>query len=76
MENAEKFGFSLEEDELYHPVKTRTIIVNGSISNLAQFAIDNGTNYKMLKLLNPWLRANTLTVKGRSYVIQLPENSK
>ena len=73
MENAEEFGFKIDEDELYEPVRTRTITISHSIPNLAQFAIDNGTNYKTLKLLNPWLRTNSLTVKGRSYVIQLPE---
>ena len=72
MQNAAEFGFSLEEDELYQPIKTRTIVVSTSVPNLAQFAIDNETNYKTLKLLNPWLRTNSLTVKGKNYSIQLP----
>jgi len=73
MENAEDFGFSLKKEELYQPIKTRTITVTSSITSLAQFALDNGTNFKTLKLLNPWLKTNSLTVKGRSYVIRLPE---
>jgi hypothetical protein len=72
MENATEFGFSLDEEELYPPLQTRSVTITSSISNLSQFAIDNGTNYKTLKLLNPWLRTNSLTVKGRSYVLQLP----
>lgn len=73
MENAAQFGFKPENDELYQPVKTRSVKVENSIANLSQFAIDNGTDYKTLRLLNPWLRANTLTVKpGKSYVILLP----
>lgn len=73
MQNAEKMGFLLGEEDYYQPFKTRNITVSTSISNLAQFAIDNGSNYKMLKLLNPWLRSKSLAVKpGKSYTIQLP----
>lgn len=77
MENAEDFGFRLEDEEAYYPVPTRSVTVDYSIPNLAQFAIDNGTNYKTLRLLNPWLRGRSLTVKpGKSYVIELPEKNK
>jgi membrane-bound lytic murein transglycosylase D len=73
MENANKLGFVLEKEDLYQPVATRKIIVTSSINNLVQFAIDNGTNYKTLKLLNPWLRTNSLTVtSGKTYEIYLP----
>ena len=54
VQNAKELGFELEEEELYQPVKTRKIIVTSPISDLVQFAFDNGTNYKTLKLLNPW----------------------
>ena len=74
IENANDLGFILKDDELYHPLQTKTITVTESITDLAQFAIDNGTNYKTLRLLNPWLRANALTIKaGRKYKILLPE---
>lgn len=73
MENSTDLGFVLTKDELYHPVKTRTVTVNSSIPSLVQFALDNGTDYKTLKLLNPWLRSTTLSVaKGKSYIIHLP----
>ena len=74
VENANDLGFILEDDDLYHPVKTRKINVNTPVNDLVQFAIDNGTNYKTLKLLNPWLRSNSLPVKtGRSYELLVPE---
>ena len=73
LENAEALGFVLEDDQLYNIPETRQVTVSQSIPNLADFAIQNGTTYKMLKLLNPWLRARSLTVKaGKSYVITLP----
>ena len=47
--------------------------VSSNIPNLAQFAIDNGTTYRTLKQLNPWLRERKLTVKsGKTYEIALP----
>lgn len=73
MENAESLGFVLEDDQLYHPVKTREVIVTSTVADLAQFAIDNGTTYKMLRVMNPWIKGKSLRVKaGKSYVIKLP----
>ncbi len=72
----EKAGFIMPAADSYKPYKTRTVTVTSSIPDLAQYAIDNGTNYRMLKLYNPWLRARTLTVKpGKSYEIALPVRS-
>jgi membrane-bound lytic murein transglycosylase D len=74
LENAKDLGFELKDEDKYQPVPFRTVKVENSISNLTQFAIDNGTTYKMLRLMNPWLRANSLTVgQGSSYDIKLPE---
>ena len=74
LENASELGFEVESDDKYQPVPFRSVKVENSISNLTQFAINNGTTYKMLRLMNPWLRANSLTVsKGSSYELKLPE---
>jgi hypothetical protein len=73
MENAPELGFVLDKDELYQSLATRSVMIDKTIPDLAQFAIDNGTNFKTLKLLNPWLRSNSLSVRsGRSYEIILP----
>ncbi|HZF64397.1 MAG TPA: lytic transglycosylase domain-containing protein [Chitinophagaceae bacterium] len=72
--NAEQLGFSLREEDKYQPVPHRMVRIDHSIGDLAQFAISNGTTYKMLKLMNPWLRGKTLTVGGgKVYEIKLPE---
>lgn len=76
MENAAQFGFQLKDDERYAPLKTRNVTIDASIPNLTKFALDNGTNYKNLRLLNPWLRGRSLTVKpGKTYLIVLPGNN-
>ncbi|WP_345254040.1 lytic transglycosylase domain-containing protein [Flaviaesturariibacter amylovorans] len=77
LENSEALGFKVEDEEKYTMPATRTITVTSSIPNLAAFAQANGTTYKMLRQLNPWLRGRSLPVSaGKSYVIQLPEEEK
>jgi hypothetical protein len=71
--NPRKFGLIVEDGEQYRPLKSKTVTVDKTIDNLTQFAVANGTSYKMLKIYNPWLRAHKLTVKpGKSYEIALP----
>ena len=73
VENASELGFALNKEEFYQEIGTRKIIVTSTINDLVQFAIENGTNFKTLRLLNPWLRSNTLPVKaGKKYEILLP----
>ena len=48
--------------------------VDTVINNIALFAKKFGTNYKVLKIHNPWLRENKLNNKsGKVYYIKLPE---
>ena len=71
--NAGKLGFTLKPEEQYKPAPTRTITVSNNISDLASFARQQGTTYKMLKWHNPWLRGRSLKVKsGKTYSILLP----
>lgn len=72
-ENPKKYGFQISDDGWYQPLDYKTITVTESIDNLATFAVNQGTNLKMLKYYNPWLRSNTLTISpGNSYVIKIP----
>ena len=74
LSNPRKYGLIIEDADEYKPLRHRTVTVDKSIPNLAQFAIDNGANYKMLKIYNPWLRDHKLTVRaGKTYEIKLPE---
>lgn len=70
--NADDLGFIVLEDDAYEPIETRKITVTETIPNLADWAINQGSNYRMLKLLNPWLRDHSLTVKKNVYTIELP----
>lgn len=71
--NSEKYGFNLIETDLYEPYSTKTIEIDTSISNLADFANAQGINYKTLKILNPWLRDTNLKNRsGKKYLLKLP----
>ncbi|UGS21883.1 lytic transglycosylase domain-containing protein [Flavobacterium cyclinae] len=73
MTNSNKYGFSIPKEALYYSVPTKTIIVDSSITNLANFAKSQGVNYKILKIHNPWLRDKKLTnTTGKKYEIEIP----
>ncbi|MDG1333080.1 MAG: lytic transglycosylase domain-containing protein [Crocinitomicaceae bacterium] len=72
MENPTDYGFDPEKMELYEAVETRQIEVDKSIPDLAKWANDNGSNLRMLKVLNPWLISTKLTVSERTFTIELP----
>lgn len=73
MSKAEELGYIIPTTDAYKPVPTKKITVSETIPDLAQFAINNGTNYRMLKMLNPWLREHSLAVKpGKTYEIEIP----
>ena len=68
-----KYGFHISDEGWYQPLKYKTITVTESIPDLIDFAINNKTNYKMLRYYNPWLRGKSLTIsEGNSYQIKLP----
>lgn len=72
MENPEKYGFSMPQSELYEPIPYSVVSIDSTIPDMADFAFAHGTNYKMLKVLNPWLRSTKLTnPKRKSYEIKL-----
>jgi hypothetical protein len=73
MENPELYGFILNKDELYKPIPYDTVKINGPIEDMATFAKQNGTNYKLLKFMNPWLRDSKLTnPQKKEYIIKIP----
>lgn len=73
-EDPAKYGFHISDEGWYQPLEYKTITVTESIPDLVEFAISHGTNLKMLKYYNPWLRSTSLTIsEGNSYKIKLPK---
>lgn len=56
-----------------HSLRQKSITVTTSISDLNQWANEQGTTLAFLKMLNPWLRDNNLINRnGKEYIIQIP----
>ncbi|MBC7641320.1 MAG: lytic transglycosylase domain-containing protein [Flavobacterium sp.] len=73
MKNPALYGFNLQTEKLYPNIATRKIQVDSTITNLADFAIKQGVNYKTLKIFNPWLRDTKLDNKlKKQYELELP----
>lgn len=68
-----KYGFDIPTDHLYPEIKYNVVKVDTAVNSFAGFARHFGTNYKILKAFNPWLRQPYLTNKqGKSYEIKVP----
>jgi len=75
LQDPKRFGFYFDKSDGYQPLDDyKTITVTESISNLGDFAEENGTSYRLLKVYNPWLLSHTLTISsGNSYEIRVPK---
>lgn len=69
-----KYGFNLQEKDLYKRVPAYEVEVDTAVSDFADFAKTFHINYKILKIHNPWLRESHLKNTSRKkYRIKIPE---
>ena len=74
LSNPETYGFQLMENDLYFSHEVRKVTTTESIESLSDFALKNGSNFRELKVLNPWLVKSSLDVSlGKSYTIFFPK---
>lgn len=75
LKNPYKFGFVIKKRQLYQPIRTKTIMVDKPIEDLARFAVENNITYAQLKEFNPWLRDRNLpNANGKVYELKIPLN--
>lgn len=73
VEAPQRYGFFINEAQMYAPLEYKTVKVDTAITNIARFSKQMGVNYKTMKLYNPWLLQNHLNNKSRKlYHIALP----
>jgi hypothetical protein len=75
MSDPEKYGYFVNEDEKYPPFDYYEVEVNKSIPKWSKFAEEHGISYRLLKVYNPWLRNNKLTVINNTYMIRIPRRT-
>jgi hypothetical protein len=63
----ERYGLNIKPEDT-------EVTIDTAVTSFEQFARTFGTNYKMLKFFNPWLRKPFLTNRsGMSYTIRVPD---
>ncbi len=77
LENPADFGFVLDKSQLYYPHNVQRIPVKTPIPNLVNFARTQGTDYKTLRILNPWIRSSRISqAYGGKLQLLIPVNPK
>lgn len=74
MENPQKYGFHLRKKD-YLPAfeNYKKITINEQNIDWSAFAAKHGTNYKVLRILNPWIRSYEYANKGgTTYTVMVP----
>ncbi|HET8737485.1 MAG TPA: transglycosylase SLT domain-containing protein, partial [Pricia sp.] len=65
LSHPEKYGFDVQEEDLYHAVPTFEVEIDEPVLNFADFAQQYEISYKILKRHNPWLRQPHLNNSSR-----------
>jgi len=69
-----RYGFLLREQDLYPVIPTRQVSVDSAIADLPAFARSQGTTYRVLRELNPWIHHYNLPNKdNKTYVFRFPQ---
>lgn len=73
-ENPVRYGFVLREQDYLQPFKNyKEVTISDAQIDWSEFAQRHGTNYKMLRVLNPWIRSYEYTNKSqKDYVVKIP----
>jgi hypothetical protein len=74
IEHQKEYGYKVGKD-LFWDKPQKEIIIKKSITNLTAFALSEKTDYYTLKMYNPWIKGNTLSIdkKGKTYKLLIPE---
>lgn len=75
-ENPSMYGYEIAPAHYYRYIPTIKVRTDISIENLARYAINNHSNYKEIKMLNPWIRKPYFHPQaGKSYFIEFPKSA-
>lgn len=68
------YGFDIKSEDYHKEYKNiKEIKVNDAEINWSKLAADHGTNYRILRILNPWIRNHSYTNKSlKTYTVVVP----
>ncbi|MDR1595147.1 MAG: lytic transglycosylase domain-containing protein [Prevotellaceae bacterium] len=70
MTDPEKYGFCISPKNIFEPLLYKEIEVTGPVDWIA-FSEKHNTNYKLLKIFNPWI-INMKLSTARTYKVKIP----
>ncbi len=78
LSNPAQYGFILRKKDLYPALPGKVMVIDSTINSLPDFAQKLGTNYKLLRFYNPWLKGDKLSnPENKRFSILVPsENAK
>jgi hypothetical protein len=77
MQHPQDYGFHVRNCDTYPEVPCKEVSLSGQNINMVDFAEANGTSYKMLRTLNPWITTDQLRNKAnRTYTVRIPLKTK
>lgn len=70
----EAYGFNLTEKDKLKPYKNyKVVTIDSQNIDWSKFALKHGTNYRQLRILNPWIRSyNYENRGGTEYEVKVP----
>jgi hypothetical protein len=69
-----QYGFHIRPGDLFKPLQWTEVRITGAVDDWAAFAASHGTNYKIFKYFNPWLRdAGLINAGKKMYVVKIPK---
>ncbi|MFO8054975.1 MAG: hypothetical protein R6U19_07445, partial [Bacteroidales bacterium] len=75
-EHPTEYGFYFRERDFYPPLITKTVQTNKDLIDWVEFAAEHEISYKLLRLLNPWLRDDHLTNRQeKTYQLVIPDDN-
>lgn len=73
MQHPQDYGYTVRRCDTYPELPYEEVTLSGQNVDLAQFAKDYGTSYKMLRTYNPWITTDKLKNKaGKTYKVRIP----
>lgn len=75
LDSPQQYGFNIDKNQQYPPFNTKKVSVNQTISDLNQWAKSQGSSYKMVRLVNPWIKGKSIpNSSGKTYIVEVPVN--
>ncbi len=73
MQHPQDYGYTVRRCDTYPELPYEEVTLSGQNVDLVQFAVDNGTSYKMLRTYNPWITTDKLKNKAnKTYKVRIP----